>query len=77
VCRGIWQDDAVESVARVLALVAGIAIVLGAAWSVFTALVVPRVTSSPAMRMLARSLGGSARAVAPKLPNYETRDRVL
>ena len=60
-----------ESVARVLALIAGIAIVLGAAWSVFTALVVPRVTSSPAMRMLARGLGGSARAVAPKLPDYE------
>ena len=66
-----------ESVARVLALIAGIAIVLGAAWSVFTALVVPRVTSSPAMRMLARALGGSARAVAPKLPDYETRDRIL
>ncbi len=42
-----------------IALIAGIALVLATAWSVFTALVVPRVTSSPAMRMLARSLGGS------------------
>jgi hypothetical protein len=67
----------VESVARVVALVAGIAIVLVTAWSVFTALVVPRVTSSPAMRMLARALGGSARRIAPKLPDYEARDRVL
>ena len=66
-----------ESVARTVALVLGIALVLITAWSVFTALVVPRVTSSPAMRMLARTLGGSARRIAPKLPNYETRDRVL
>jgi hypothetical protein len=67
----------VESAARLIALIAGIALVLATAWSVFTALVVPRVTSSPAMRMLARTLGGSARRIAPKLPNYEMRDRVL
>ena len=67
----------VESVARWVALVLGIVLVLLTAWSVFTALVVPRVTSSPAMRMLARTLGGSARRIAPRLPNYETRDRVL
>jgi hypothetical protein len=67
----------VESIARLVALVVGIATVLLTAWSVFTALVVPRVTSSPAMRMLARVLGGSARRIAPKLPNYEVRDRVL
>ena len=66
-----------ESVARMVALIVGIAIVGLTAWSVFTALVVPRVTSSPAMRMLARTLGGSARRIAPTLPNYETRDRVL
>ncbi len=66
-----------ESVARPVALVLGIALVLATSWSVFTALVVPRVTSSPAMRALAGVLGGSARRIAPKLPNYETRDRVL
>ena len=66
-----------ESVARLIALIAGIVLVLVTAWSVFTALVVPRVTSSPAMRMLARVLGGSARRIAPKLPNYEARDRAL
>jgi hypothetical protein len=67
----------VDSVARLIALIAGIALVLLTAWSVFTALVVPRVTSSPAMRMLARALGGTARGIAPKLRDYETRDRVL
>jgi hypothetical protein len=77
VCPGVWQDGAVESIARLVALVVGIATVLLTAWSVFTALVVPRVTSSPAMRMLARVLGGSARGIAPKLPNYEVRDRLL
>ena len=66
-----------ESVPRLIALIAGIVLVLVTAWSVFTALVVPRVTSSPAMRMLARVLGGSARRIAPKLPNYEARDRAL
>ncbi len=66
-----------ESIVRLVALIAGIAIVVFTAWSVFTALVVPRVTSSPAMRMLARVLGGSARRIAPKLPDYEARDRVL
>ncbi len=66
-----------ESIVRVVALIAGIAIVVVTAWSVFTALVVPRVTSSPAMRMLARVLGGSARRIAPRLPDYEARDRVL
>jgi hypothetical protein len=65
----------VESIARLVALIAGIALVVFTAWSVFTALVVPRVTSSPAMRALARVIGGSARRIAPKLPNYETRDR--
>ena len=60
-----------ESVARMIALIAGIVLVLVTAWSVFTALVVPRVTSSPAMRILARVLGGSAHRIAPKLPNYK------
>ncbi len=67
----------VETVARLVAFIAGIGVVLVTAWSVFTSLVVPRVTSSPAMRMLARVLGGSARWLAPRLPDYETRDHVL
>ncbi len=66
-----------EPIARLVALVAGIAIVAATAWSVFTSLVVPRVTSSPAMRLLARVLGGSARRLAPRLPDYEARDHVL
>jgi hypothetical protein len=62
---------------RVLALIGGIAIVAKTAWSVFTALVVPRVTSSKAMRGVARFLGMLIRHISPRLPNYEARDRVL
>jgi hypothetical protein len=67
----------VETVARLVALVAGIAIVLLTVWSVFTSLVLPRAASSRMMRGLARILGGSARWLAPRLPSYEVRDRVL
>jgi len=67
----------VESIARTVALVAGIGIVVLTVWSVFTSLVLPRATSSRMMRGLARVLGGSARWLAPRLPNYELRDRVL
>jgi hypothetical protein len=74
--RVIWQDGGVEFV-RCVAFVAGIAIVVLTVWSVFTALVVPRVTSSRFMRGLARALGSLARWLAPRLPTYEVRDRVL
>ncbi len=63
--------------ARVVALVAGIGIVLLTVWSVFTSLVVPRATSSRLMRGLARSLSGSARMLTPRLPDFEARDRLL
>lgn len=66
-----------ETLIRLVAFVAGIAIVVGTAWSVFTSLVVPRVTSSRAMRAIARVLGSSVRRLSPHLPNYEVRDRVL
>ncbi len=66
-----------ESIARTVALVAGIAIVVLTAWSVFTSLVLPRATSSRMIRGLARTLGGAVRLVAPRLPTYEVRDRVL
>ena len=66
-----------ESIVRLVALVAGIAIVVLTLWSVFTSLVLPRATSSHTMRGLARFLSGSARRLAPRLPNYEVRDRVL
>jgi hypothetical protein len=67
----------VETAARLIAFVAGVLLVLFTAWSVFTALVVPRVTSSRSARGLARALGGAAKKLAPKLPTYERRDRVL
>ena len=66
-----------ETIARLVALVAGIAIVILTVWSVFTSLVLPRATSSRMMRGLARILGGTARSIAPRLPNYDLRDRVL
>ena len=66
-----------ETIGRLVALVAGIAIVILTVWSVFTSLVLPRATSSRMMRGLARILGGSARRLAPRLPTYEVRDRVL
>lgn len=64
-------------VARIVALVAGIVVVAFTVWSVFSALVVPRVTSSRFIKGLARMLGGLARKISPRLPNYEARDRVL
>jgi hypothetical protein len=69
--------SAVESVARPVALVAGIILVALTAWSVFTTLVVPRVSTSAAMRAVGGMLGGTARWVVPKLSTYEQRDRVL
>jgi hypothetical protein len=64
-------------VARIVALVAGIVIVVLTVWSVFSALVVPRVTSSRFIRGLARMFGGAARRISPRLPTYELRDRLL
>ncbi len=74
---GIWQDGAVESIVRPVALVAGSAIVILTVWSVFTSLVLPRATSSRLGRNLTRGLAGSARGIAPRLPTYELRDRLL
>ncbi|HWE67455.1 MAG TPA: hypothetical protein VG298_12510 [Acidimicrobiales bacterium] len=62
---------------RSAGLVVGILIVLGTALSVFTALVVPRITSSRTMRTIARVLGGTARHILPRLPSYELRDRLM
>jgi hypothetical protein len=62
---------------RVLALIAGILLVLGTMWSVFSALVVPRVTSARVQVALARAISGTVRKLAPRLPTYEIRDRSL
>jgi hypothetical protein len=72
----IWQDGAVEF-ARLVALVAGIAIVVLTVWSVFTSLVVPRATSSRLLGIPARILSALARQILPRLPNFESRDRML
>jgi hypothetical protein len=67
----------VESFFRPVGLIVGILIIVATATSVFTALVVPRVTSSRAMRSIARVIGRVARLVLPRLPTYEARDRVM
>ena len=69
---GIWQDGAVE-LARLVALVAGIAIVVLTVWSVFTALVVPRATSSRLLGTLARTMSGVGAPAHPAPPELTRR----
>jgi hypothetical protein len=66
-----------ETFLRLAGLIVGLFILGSTAVSVFTALVVPRVTSSRAMRTVARVIGGSARRILPRLPTYEVRDRLM
>jgi hypothetical protein len=66
-----------EMVLRLVGLIAGILIVGSTALSVFTALVVPRVTSSKAMRTVAKVIGVTGRQILPRLPSYEARDRLM
>jgi hypothetical protein len=66
-----------ETVLRVGGLIAGIIIIGSTALSVFTALVVPRTTSSRAMRTVAKVIGVTARQILPRLPSYEARDRLM
>ena len=63
--------------ARIIGLVAGILIVVLTIWSVFTSLVVPRASSSRLQMVVGRLIGDVARWLVPKLPGYETRDRLL
>jgi hypothetical protein len=58
-------------------LIAGLGILVSTAVSVFTALVVPRATSSRAMRTVARVIGGTTRRILPRLSSYERRDRLM
>lgn len=62
---------------RFIAFLLGVVIVVGTVWNLFTALVLPRVTSARAFRGIARILGGSARFLSPRLPTYELRDRLF
>jgi hypothetical protein len=63
--------------ARLVGLIAGIVIVLVTMWNVFTALVLPRVTSSRIPRGTTRVVAGLARGISPRLPTYLLRDRML
>ena len=75
--RAAPGESGAVGVIRFIAFLIGILLVLGTVWSVFTALVVPRVPP-PVHRGLARMLGGgAAHSLAPKLPTYEVHDRVL
>jgi hypothetical protein len=64
-------------IARLIGLAAGILLVLLTVWSVFTSLVVPRATSSRLQLVVGRFIGGAVRLLAPRLSNYEARDRLL
>jgi hypothetical protein len=66
-----------ETFLRVVGLIVGVFVLGSTAFSVFTALVVPRVTSSRAMRSVALVIGGTVRRVLPRLPTYEVRDRLM
>jgi hypothetical protein len=66
-----------ETFLRVVGLIVGVIVLGSAALSVFTALVVPRVTSSRAMRTVALVIGGTVRRILPRLPTYEVRDRMM
>ncbi len=66
-----------EAFLRPVALIVGVLILGATAVSVFTALVVPRVTSSRPMRTIARVIGWTARRLLPRLPSYEVRDRAM
>jgi hypothetical protein len=64
-------------VARSVALVAGVLLVVVTSWSVFTSLVVPRAASSRLQQVVGRVIGGGARFLVPHLGSYETKDRLL
>src|SRR5947209_1165310 len=64
-------------IARTVALVLGVLLVVLTAWSVFTTLVVPRAASSRLQTVVGRVIGGVARLIVPKLPSYEAKDRLL
>ena len=64
-------------IARTVALVAGVLIVVLTVWSVFTSLVVPRASSSRLQTLIGRLIGGGVRLLVPRLPSYEARDRLL
>jgi hypothetical protein len=66
-----------ETFLRVAGFIVGVIILGSTAASVFTALVVPRATSSGAQRAVARALGKTTRRLLPHLPSYAVRDRVM
>jgi hypothetical protein len=59
-----------ETFLRVVGLIVGVLVLGSTAVSLFTALVVPRATSSRAMRAVARALGKATRRLLPHLPTY-------
>jgi hypothetical protein len=66
-----------ETFLRVAGLIVGVFVLGSTALSVFTALVVPRVSSSRSMRTVARGIGRATRRILPHLPTYEVRDRLM
>ncbi len=62
---------------RFVAFLVGLALVLATIVSVFTSLVVPRMTSSRMLRFISKLLGSLARKALPRLPTYEAKDRLM
>ena len=62
---------------RVIGLVLGLVVVVGTLGSVFTTLVVPRVTSSRMLRTISRGLAKGVRPILRLARGYDGKDRVM
>lgn len=62
---------------RLVGLLLGLVVAVGTLWSVFTTLVVPRTTSSRAVRAVFRHLGKVVARVVRHVPGYEAKDRLM
>src|SRR5271154_532854 len=66
-----------DGAVRVFGFAAGIVIVLTTASSLFTTLVIPRMTSSRLLRSISRWLARVVKPVLGYLPTYEAKDRIM
>ena len=62
---------------RVLGLIAGIALALATLGSVFSTLVVPRVSAARMLRVISNGLGRAIRPLLRRPGSYEAKDRLL
>jgi hypothetical protein len=67
----------VSETLHAVCLVAGIVVVVGTLWSVFSTLIVPRSNTSHLLRAVAEVITGVARPMRRRLRTYEARDRLM